>query len=114
MNLTSCNVRGINNPAKDCSVRELISKEKAQIVGLVETKLLQCTRQRVQSLWGNYPVEFMASNAVGNSSGGLLLMWNPEVFIPTSHYIGRRWIIVEGTLKVYDWRCFFSTNLWRA
>lgn len=105
MNLICCNVRGINNPSKDYCIRDMINKEKAQIVGLIETKLLQCTKQRVHSLWGNSPVEYRVSSAVGNSSGGLLLMWNPEFFTSINHHIGGRWIIIEGIMKEYDWRC---------
>lgn len=99
MNLICCNVRGINNPSKDYGIRDMINKEKAQIVGLVETKLMQCTKQKVHSLWGNSPVEYKVSNAIGNASGGLLLMWNPEFFTSTNHQIGGRWIIIEGMLK---------------
>lgn len=72
---------------------------------MVETKLLECTRQKINSLWGNCPVEYLAANALGNSSGGVLVTWNPELFSSCNNYIGERWIIVEGFIKPCNWRC---------
>lgn len=105
MTILRCNVRGINNPCKDFSIREMINKEKVEIVGLIETKLLQSTRHKVNSEWGNNPVDFLPANAIGNCGGGVLVLWNPEFFSLDNSLLGNRWIIIEGLIKPFDWRC---------
>lgn len=108
MNLICLNVRGVNNPIKDETIRNLINKAKAEFVGLVETKLLQITPIKVSSLWGNRPVQYVNVNAINNCSGGLIMMWNPSVFNMTRSYQGSRWLILSGTLVSVNWDCAFG------
>lgn len=63
MSFFFCNVRGVNNSFKDQLIRDTIHKEKAQFVGLMETRLAQCSKQKVTSLWGNSPVEYLTADA---------------------------------------------------
>lgn len=101
----SWNVRGINNPLKDNSIKSEIIKNKAKFVGLTETKLLDCPQTKVSSLRGNKPVNFEAAHALSSNSGGLLLMWNPSYFHSHSCIKGNRWIVVIGNIIPLQWRC---------
>lgn len=105
MLLLSWNDRGINNPIKDIIINSLILILKVEIVGLIETKLLNFTPSRVSTLWGNRHVSYLIANVVHNSSGGLFLMWNPNHFQLTRSYQGVRWIMAGSKLTSCNWDC---------
>lgn len=94
----SWNIRGINNPLKDSTIKSEIIKNKAEVVGLTETRLSVCSQSKVSALWGNRSVNFEVANVVSNNSGGLLLMWNPDYFQASRCIKGARWMIIIGCM----------------
>ncbi|KAJ9553452.1 hypothetical protein OSB04_017497 [Centaurea solstitialis] len=71
MKVISLNIRGLGIQVKKEWVKELCRTELPCIIGIQETKLNEVASQTVGSLWG--------MNDVGNS-GGLLTIWNKNVF----------------------------------
>lgn len=99
------NVRGMNNPIKDSGIRSIISRSKAEVVGITETKLLNFPHSKILSLWVNRYVQYEVAHIVNNCSGGLVLIWNPEVFQMRDSIKGMRWIIIIGKLNPGEWEC---------
>lgn len=54
-------------------------------------------------MWGNRYVQYEVAHAVNNCSGGLILMWNLEVFQMRNSIKGMRWIIIIGKLIPGEW-----------
>lgn len=83
MNLITWNVRGISNPFKDSTIKNLLSKNRATLVGSIETKLQEISINKINSLWGNSDHKFLASNATATCSGGVLLICDLGIFYVT-------------------------------
>lgn len=104
MNCLSWNIRGLRSQSKISEVRSWITQKKLNWVGLIETKTVGCSRVLVNKLWDNPNIEFVSCDASTTMGGGLILLWNSESFMMTSHFKGKNWIIVEGLVVKEDWR----------
>ena len=65
-------------------------------MSLQETKSDNISDMVVRSLWGNCIFEFTASEAIGNS-GGILCVWDPNVFVKSHHVISDNFVAIYGT-----------------
>ncbi|KAJ9562034.1 hypothetical protein OSB04_007194 [Centaurea solstitialis] len=79
MKIISLNIRGLGDQIKKEWIKELCKKEAPCLIGIRETKLKEISIQSAASLWGLNDGDFDFCEAVGNS-GGLLTMWNKNVF----------------------------------
>ncbi|KAJ9567283.1 hypothetical protein OSB04_003249 [Centaurea solstitialis] len=70
---------GLGNQIKKHWVKEICKKEQPCLVGIQETKLKEISVQSVAALWGMNDGDFDFCEAMGNS-GGLLTIWNKNVF----------------------------------
>ncbi|GJX45301.1 RNA-directed DNA polymerase, eukaryota [Tanacetum coccineum] len=52
----------------------------------------------VKILWGNFTFEYLISGALGNS-GGILCVWDPNVFCKDHHIISDNFVALYGTWK---------------
>ena len=96
MNFISLNVQGLGNQAKITWVRDLCSKHKANFLALQETKKETIDVFLVRRMWGNSKFQFSCSESVG-ASGGILCVWDPELFVKKQAAISDYFVILEGT-----------------
>ena len=88
MKLISWNVRGLNSPAKHKMLKNMVQQDKPSIVYLQETKCNSISLEKIlNKTWpGSRSVSVDASGA----SGGLTIIWNPQVLslydFHASHY----------------------------
>ncbi|GJY90861.1 RNA-directed DNA polymerase, eukaryota [Tanacetum coccineum] len=83
MNFMSLNIQGLGHKAKKRWIQELCSKNKINFVALQETKSESIDLFSIKALWGNLSFDHAMSPTVGNS-GGILCVWDPNMFI-TEH-----------------------------
>jgi reverse transcriptase-like protein/endonuclease/exonuclease/phosphatase family protein len=105
MNMLCWNVRGLGRGEKCIGIRKLISRCRASLVGLVETKHRHSFDRRVRRMWGSDDFDWCESLASETHSGGLLAIWNPNMFSVSHRIIGDRWIILEGCLLDGNFNC---------
>jgi hypothetical protein len=82
------NVRGLNAPAGQEAVRNMVHPVNPKLVCLQETKLSHITSQLVTEVLGPRFNEFGALPADG-TRGGMLLGWNSDYIEATNLQIGR-------------------------
>ena len=73
------NVCGLNSETRQRSVREKVAQSQCAVICLQETKLSDCPRSLVKSI---FPVgfdQFIESPSRG-ASGGILTVWHSDVF----------------------------------
>lgn len=85
MNITSLNIKGMGSGEKMRELRNFIAKEKLDILAPQETILEQEVDISVLNIWRHSEVDFVQQMSVGRS-GGLLLLWNKDVW-KTDHVI---------------------------
>ncbi|XP_016164997.1 uncharacterized protein LOC107607576 [Arachis ipaensis] len=98
--------RGLGGIGKLSMVKELKTKQKLNMLGLVESKMLVVTKFNVVRIWWNDAVGWEYVGSEG-TSGGLVLMWDIMLFRMNNCYKGERWLCIEGVLLKNDFPCAF-------
>ncbi|KAL7169161.1 hypothetical protein ACSBR2_034241 [Camellia fascicularis] len=93
--MSSWNIRGLGKLEKMRKLKELIRVRRIEIVLIQETKKTEISESFVRSLWPGDQMEFMAVNALGNSSG-LLCNWKPEAFTMSECCCNKNFILLSG------------------
>ncbi|GJW43033.1 RNA-directed DNA polymerase, eukaryota, reverse transcriptase zinc-binding domain protein [Tanacetum coccineum] len=75
---------------------ELNLKYKVNFATIQETKSKKIDLFAIKSLWGNFNFDFVYSPSVG-LSGGILCVWNPNVFAKESVTVSDSFVAVRGT-----------------
>jgi exonuclease III len=73
----SFNIRGLGGRVKKRRIRELVRKEKIDVLAIQETKMGSVNPSFCCGLWGGENVAWKCNPSVGRS-GGLLLLWNKD------------------------------------
>nr|GEW89979.1 RNA-directed DNA polymerase, eukaryota, reverse transcriptase zinc-binding domain protein [Tanacetum cinerariifolium] len=81
--------------AKNDWVKELCIYNKVNFLSLQETKMKKMDMWGIKRCWGNYSFEFVYSESVGKS-GGILSVWDPNMFRKDSATISDYFNIVRG------------------
>ncbi|XP_072081146.1 uncharacterized protein [Arachis hypogaea] len=76
------------------------------MLGLVETKRQVLTKFDVARIWGYSSVGWEYVESTG-ASGGLLLMWDNELFKAVNCNKGEKWLCVEGVMMKTNFTCAF-------
>ncbi|XP_028080504.1 uncharacterized protein LOC114282068 [Camellia sinensis] len=97
MKILSWNVRGIGRPEKRRQIKKSLAERKVDIVLLQETKKAVVDSTLVRSMWPGKQFDFMTVDAIGQA-GGLLCIWNPEVFFLKDCCSTQNFILLSGTL----------------
>lgn len=105
MNCVVWNIRGIGKGEKTLSLRNLVKKNKINLLGLIETKHRQSMKNRIRRIWSSDDFEFCESFASETHGGGLVAIWDPLHLDIANKHIGERWIILEGHLKKTNMEC---------
>ena len=87
MKILSWNVRGLGGTDKRKVIKELLCKEKPDIVILQETKKEKIDNKLIGSVWGARFKEWVVLPYVGRS-GGFLIMWDVRVVRGTESLLG--------------------------
>lgn len=95
--LLSWNVRGLGRPKKRRKIKQVFCARRVDMVLLQETKRSTIDEKFVRSIWGREQMDFMTVDSTG-AAGGLLCIWNPEVFQLVDCCSNRNFIILSGTL----------------
>jgi exonuclease III len=74
---SSFNIRGLGGRVKRRKVRELVRREKIELLALQETKVSNVDHSFCRRLWGGDNVAWRCNPALGRS-GGLLILWDKE------------------------------------
>ncbi|KAK3175726.1 hypothetical protein Dsin_032613 [Dipteronia sinensis] len=93
----SWNIRGLGKAEKKRAVRCLVEKHKPIMLFLQETKLSSFDNRLVRILRGSVLNRGMGVEAEG-ASGGLLSLWNEDLFEVKLCILNRRCIILGGVL----------------
>jgi exonuclease III len=70
---SSFNIRGLGGRVKRRRIRELVRREKVEVLAIQETKLSSVNGDFCRKLWGGENVAWKCNPALGRS-GGLLLL----------------------------------------
>nr|GEX45040.1 RNA-directed DNA polymerase, eukaryota, reverse transcriptase zinc-binding domain protein [Tanacetum cinerariifolium] len=76
----------------------LCFKHNIHILGILETKMTRVEFFQLRSMWGNFNFDNGCSMARGRS-GGMVTLWDPNVFIKKRMWCGDNYIILEGNRK---------------
>ncbi|XP_028107655.1 uncharacterized protein LOC114306583 [Camellia sinensis] len=96
MKMLSWNIRGVEKPEKKRQIKKLLFDRKINMVLLQETKLSSISEVEVRRLWHRDRFEYMSVEAEGRA-GGLLCIWNPEVFYLSECCRNKKFILLSGT-----------------
>ncbi|XP_028104872.1 uncharacterized protein LOC114303894 [Camellia sinensis] len=84
-------------PEKRGRIKRLLRDRHIDVAFLQETKKVIDTEFAARGLWGSRKMEFMSVDPVG-TAGGLLYIWDPDVFQLVGSCCNRRFILLSGTL----------------
>ncbi|PWA72054.1 RNA-directed DNA polymerase, eukaryota, Reverse transcriptase zinc-binding domain protein [Artemisia annua] len=95
MNILSINSCGMKKRHKRVWIKDLCFKHNVHFIGAQETKMTRLELFRLKSMWGNFNFNYACSMARGRS-GGLISVWDPNVFVKDNIWCDESFIIVKG------------------
>ncbi|CAM8974802.1 unnamed protein product [Rhodiola kirilowii] len=98
MHLVSWNIRGVNGRKKQQAIQNLRRKHRMDMLFIQESKMAKHEGRVVSTWWGGDKICWRSADAVG-SSGGLVTIWDPEFLQIRSEHLGRRFILIQGSIK---------------
>ncbi|XP_028058334.1 uncharacterized protein LOC114262180 [Camellia sinensis] len=99
MKIVTWNVTGLRRPKKRRSIKNFVVRErKIEVLLLQETKRSSIDDLFIKSLWPGEDVGFLEVGAEG-SAGGLLCLWNPEVFELRECCSNKSFILMAGIIN---------------
>ncbi|GMJ09512.1 hypothetical protein HRI_004620400 [Hibiscus trionum] len=94
------NVRGLGSLEKKASTKRLIRCSKTSVLFIEETKIQKCDDWVIRQIVGSNGNFIWAFAPAVGLSGGLLSIWDPEVFECQTQVIQRNYIILIGCLTM--------------
>lgn len=79
MRIISWNIKGLGNPFKNFSIKEVLRRYKADIIMLQETKKEVIDNKCFQSVWGSRKHDWVSLLPTA-LAGGMLISWKKELF----------------------------------
>ncbi|XP_021998584.1 uncharacterized protein LOC110895568 [Helianthus annuus] len=101
MNFLSLNINRVVAVNRAPWVRNLKSKLKVDFIDLQETHQARLSDFDLRQFWGSSLMQSCVVDSVGRS-GGLALIWNPDVFSLESSYSSQRFQLVSGKVRGSD------------
>ena len=98
MKVVSLNIRGIGGGIKRKYIKDLISKEQADMLCLQETKCDKFSKELIFHLWGSNDIGWIEVGA-RNNAGGIITMWRSNQFQLVNFFRGNNFSAVEGVWK---------------
>ncbi|GKD40599.1 RNA-directed DNA polymerase, eukaryota, reverse transcriptase zinc-binding domain protein [Tanacetum coccineum] len=96
---------GTRKRRKRMWIKDLCLKHNVHFLGIQESKMTRLELFRIKSMWGNYAFDYACSMARG-LSGGLISIWDPNMFSKNSIWCDHSFIIIKGNWKNVVGDCF--------
>ncbi|XP_021980839.1 uncharacterized protein LOC110876989 [Helianthus annuus] len=103
MNFVSLNINGVSDRRKANWIRKLKSIVKADFVGIQETHQANLSEIDIRCFWDRSNMCAASVDSVGRS-GGLLSIWNPDVFQVNQMVKNQRFLLLSDVLSGVDAR----------
>src|SRR4051812_36801665 len=110
MIIGTMNIRGGGSSLKRKRVRSIITKGKADIFMIQETKYKEIKDHYVSSLWGGSEVGFSYSNSNG-ASGGLITLWKGDNLEVVNSFKGEGYL---GIKVRWESRWYYVVNVYSS
>ena len=91
-------MRGCGEQHKIDWLRRLKNTQKPDFIGLQETRVTDSTTIDLEGAWGNKEYEMEFVNPTGRS-GGIISIWDPQIFTKTKVTSSRNYIVITGKWK---------------
>lgn len=104
MNLISWNIRGLGARVKKNALKKLTTSESPSFVLIQEKKLENIDQKTIRACWNHDNLGFVASPSLGNS-GGILTIWDQNLFSMESSKSERHWIAICGSYHAKKFKC---------
>lgn len=101
MNCLSINIQGAGFFEKRVWIKSLCIKYKTNFLAIQETKKELIDLSLLRSSWGNLAFSHAFSPSHG-ASGGILVVWDPNIFIYNKVTISDWYVAVEGVWAVFS------------
>lgn len=95
MKILSINIRGLGSRIKKREVNELIKKQNVDFCCIQESKLEAVSDADCRAVWGEGRFEWATREAIG-SSGGIISLWNSDIFSHSSIWHMSGALVVNG------------------
>ncbi|XP_021980064.1 uncharacterized protein LOC110876195 [Helianthus annuus] len=97
MNYLTANIRGAGDSLKAEHIKELKKQNNINFIAVQETQFMDSAKLQVKIFWGSSIFESDYVNASGRS-GGLLNIWDPNIFVRKSSVSNRFFLATLGEL----------------
>ncbi|XP_057418965.1 uncharacterized protein LOC130713191 [Lotus japonicus] len=104
MIVLSYNVRGLGSSVKLRALRELVLKEKVDMLLLQETKLEEVNQRICNAIWGSDECSWCYKASEGRS-GGILCIWQIGKFNILDSCVGSGFVAMRGKIIEQDLEC---------
>ncbi|GKC55650.1 nucleotide-binding alpha-beta plait domain-containing protein [Tanacetum coccineum] len=91
----SINCNGLGADRKIFWIKSLIEKHSPIFMGIQETKIDTFDSWVIKTIWPHSSTDFAFENAMG-ASGGILTMWNSNIFFADQRFSDRNYLAVVG------------------
>ncbi|GLT88307.1 hypothetical protein SLE2022_063400 [Rubroshorea leprosula] len=108
MILLSMNIRGLGGIGKKREIRDLVAKQKVDVLFVQETKMEKIDRCLCRMVWDSDNFEWVAQPANG-TLGGILIIWNANVFKKIGYLEGAGFLGVVGNWGDENVPCYLVT-----
>ncbi|XP_022023673.1 uncharacterized protein LOC110923927 [Helianthus annuus] len=100
MNYLSINVRGMGDSVSDKPkwIKDIKRNHRIGFMGLHETPFANVSGINIPAFWGLAPFDFDFVDAQGRS-GGIISIWDPDLFIKSGAEKSRHWLLTSGFIK---------------
>lgn len=95
MKILSWNIRGLGKKEKRSKIKKMVRDRGVDILFLQETKLKSTNSFFINSIWGHSDFGFMEVDS-NESSGGLLCVWNSNLFKLMEVCSNRNFLLLSG------------------
>jgi exonuclease III len=102
MRICSWNVRGLGGRIKKEKVKELILREKLDVLAIQESKLASVDKNLCARLWGGEEVGWRCAPAIGRS-GGIITLWDANKGFLVDSFQGQGYVgvvLLWGASKI--------------
>lgn len=98
MNYLSFNIKGAGGSDKAAKVRKLKRDFNLSFIAIQETQFCNWSEDKCGKFWDSSSFDKVWVDAVGRS-GGLLSMWNSNLFNASDRVVGQNFILVGGSIR---------------
>ncbi|KAK3224606.1 hypothetical protein Dsin_004468 [Dipteronia sinensis] len=95
------NIRGLGKDENMCFVKKVVNKHRPSLMFIQETKLSSFDSKVIRSIDGSWLTRGLGVESVG-SAGGLITLWNEDLFIAKACIKNSRCIIITGELVKFS------------